>query len=222
MQKVKKILTALQGHLNKKNYQQLAEYLDIKTTTIYSWVKNDNIANTGKILAKCPYLSLNWLETGEGPMAIIDKSNIDQLPSSWPDGLPPELQGYVKAKISARIEPGNERQRQRIEGRKALSGKQEIQKETEKEGEQGLWSMSEMLVMTTAVLESNTVYRSALAANVRAFYQAVKREDEMRSISEKLEVMEKNETEMAERMARMEAMLLSLGAAPQKREQNAG
>lgn len=74
------------------------------------------------------------------------------------------------------------------------------------------WSMSEMIIKTTEVLESNTVYRSALAANVRAFHQAVQREVEMQSISEKLEVMQEDNRKMAARMERLEDLLLSMGA----------
>jgi len=68
MNKAEKILTALQNHLNIKNYRLLAEHFGINKTLIYSWVKHGNITQTGKILAKLPYISLDWLETGEGPM----------------------------------------------------------------------------------------------------------------------------------------------------------
>lgn len=89
--------------------------------------------------------------------------------------------------------------------------------------EQDHLSISEMLVMTTVILESNTVYRSALASNVRAFYEAVKREEEMRSVDERLEEMQGENRMMSERMARMEEMLLSMGASvPQKRDQKTG
>jgi hypothetical protein len=76
--------------------------------------------------------------------------------------------------------------------------------------------ISDMLVMTSKVLESNTVYRSALASNVRAFYQAVVQEDEMKSLSEKMELMQAQ-------MARMESMLATVTAAlPQKRDGEEG
>jgi len=73
----------------------------------------------------------------------------------------------------------------------------------------------EMVKMTMQVLASDTVYRSALASNIRAFHQAVNMEKEMQSVNEKLARME-------ERMARMEELLLSFGASlPEKRDEQA-
>lgn len=217
MPKVKKVLSALLDHLNIKNYQDFAEFIGVNRTMIYSWVKRDNIGDTGKILGKCPYINLDWLETGEGPMMIIDKDTIDSLPDNWP-GCAPADKSYVKAKVKARIEPGNERQRERLE--KTTNG--EIKKADDHQQKEE-WKMSDMLQMTAAVLESNTVYRSALASNVRAFYQAVKNEEEMHSILKKLEEMEIKDKEMSDRMTRMEEILIALGEnIPQKRDQANG
>jgi len=87
--------------------------------------------------------------------------------------------------------------------------------------------MPEMVKMTMEILASDTVYRSALASNIRAFHQAVNMEKEMQSVNEKLAAMEKQmerqTDEMAGRMARLEEMLLSFGATlPEKREQGNG
>ncbi|KJR97186.1 MAG: hypothetical protein VR65_24870 [Desulfobulbaceae bacterium BRH_c16a] len=89
------------------------------------------------------------------------------------------------------------------------------------------WNMPEMVKMTMEILASDTVYRSALASNIRAFHQAVNMEKEMQSVNEKLAAMEKQmerqTDEMAGRMARLEEMLLSFGATlPEKREQGNG
>jgi len=48
--------------------------------------------------------------------------------------------------------------------------------------EEDQFSISEMIIMTTKVLESRTVYRSALASNIRAFHQAVAKEGELESL----------------------------------------
>lgn len=87
--------------------------------------------------------------------------------------------------------------------------------------------MPDMVKMTMEILASDTVYKSALASNIRAFHQAVNMEKEMQSVNEKLANMEKQmerqTNEMAERMARLEEMLLSFGATlPEKREQGQG
>lgn len=76
--------------------------------------------------------------------------------------------------------------------------------------------MSEMVAMTVEVLESKTVYRGALASNVRAFHQAVKMEGEMRGVKEELQQMrEEHRAEMEE----LKEMIRSLGGViPEKRE----
>lgn len=207
MNKAKKILIALQEHLNIKNFKELAEYLGISTSLLYSWVRHGNIAGTGKILAKIPYLELSWLETAEGPMMIIDQDNIHLIPAS--KYAPPSGE-YIPAKIAARIEPGN------ADVKSLLMKPKKIVVEKSQEQAEDETPISEMLVMTSKVLESKTVYRSALASNVRAFYQAVVQEDEMQSLNDKMELMQAQ-------MARMESMLNALNAAlPQKREEGEG
>lgn len=84
------------------------------------------------------------------------------------------------------------------------------------------FSLTEMLTMTVEVLESKTVYRSALASNVRAFHQAVKMEGEMQGVKEEVSAMRNENRTMAERMERMEQLLLSLGGTvPEKRDKTA-
>lgn len=84
------------------------------------------------------------------------------------------------------------------------------------------FSLTEMVTMTIEVLESKTVYRSALASNVRAFHQAVKMEGEMQGVKEEVSAMRNENRAMAERMERMEQLLLSLGGTvPEKRDKTA-
>lgn len=221
---VKRILLSLCNHLNIETNKELAEYLGIKITQIYSWRKHGKITDTGKILAKIPHISLRWLETGEGPMMmIIDQNNTDPLPEGWKKAAPPP----VKPKISTTRVPENDRLQQSITNNKKDSSSAGPTTTPKHSGQTTIdddftsWSMSDMLVMTTAVLESKTAYCSALASNVRAFYQAVKNEEKMESIVKKLKSMESKNTEMAKRMERMEKMLISLGGGdePQKGNQ---
>jgi len=88
---VKKRLSLLCEYLNIKNYSKLAEYLEVSRTQIYSWIKHQSIANEELILAKNPEINIDWLRTGEGPM-LLQKE---------PPTPPPN-------KIAARIEPGND------------------------------------------------------------------------------------------------------------------
>ncbi|WP_258539218.1 hypothetical protein [Dissulfurirhabdus thermomarina] len=56
-------------------------------------------------------------------------------------------------------------------------------------GEAGEIKMSEMLTMASRVLESQTEYRQALAANIRAFHHAVEMEEEMSELKREFEAM---------------------------------
>lgn len=96
-------------------------------------------------------------------------------------------------------------------------------KQVSMEHEKESFSMAEMFTMTAKILESDTIYRSALSSNIRAFYRSVTQEEEMESVKRKLEKMEQQNEQISERMARMEELLLSLGAAlPEKRDKAAG
>ena len=61
----------------------------------------------------------------------------------------------------------------------------------------------ELLVMTKNVLRSNTVYRSALASNIRAFNQAVEDEKEMDDMRKSMERMECGMDEMRDMMRQL-------------------
>lgn len=75
--------------------------------------------------------------------------------------------------------------------------------------------MPEMVKMTMEVLASDTDHRSALASHIRASHKAVNMEKEMNEVRQEIAAM-------AERMARMEEMLLSIGATlPEKRDKKA-
>lgn len=72
---------------------------------------------------------------------------------------------------------------------------------------------SEMMYMTGVVLESNTVYRSALASNIRAFYQAVKGEQEMNDLRDDVK-------RLSEEIAELKEIILSNGSTEKKRASN--
>lgn len=90
------------------------------------------------------------------------------------------------------------------------------------EGKEESFSMSEMLQATARVLESDTVYRSALASNIRAFDKAVQMEGKMQGIEDEMRLLrqeaERRDAVAAERMDRMEQLILSLGGqVPEKK-----
>lgn len=65
------------------------------------------------------------------------------------------------------------------------------------------FKMTEMVTMTVEVLESDTIYRTALASNIRAFHQAVRSErtlahleDRMAQLESKVEILQRENVEL--------------------------
>jgi len=56
--------------------------------------------------------------------------------------------------------------------------------------------MSDMLTKTAEVLESETIYRTALASNINAFHQAVQGERLLTNLAERMELLEKQVAEL--------------------------
>ena len=57
--------------------------------------------------------------------------------------------------------------------------------------------MSDMLTKTAEVLESETIYRTALASNINAFHQAVRSERTLARLEERMEQLEKRVEDLA-------------------------
>lgn len=58
------------------------------------------------------------------------------------------------------------------------------------------FKMTEMVTMTVEVLESETIYRTALASNIRAFHQAVRSERTLARLEERMEQIEQSVEEL--------------------------
>ncbi|MBU2538117.1 MAG: helix-turn-helix domain-containing protein [Proteobacteria bacterium] len=152
-------------------------------------------------LARMGEVTLDWILTGhdqgENPMAEYQKKN---------------------GEIAATIEPGSRAGRNRssvIEPPSVNALKKTASMPVEDLIDES-FSMSEMVTMTIEVLESKTVYRSALASNVRAFHQAVKMEGEMAGVKEEVQQMR---AEHRVEMEELKEMIRSLGGQiPQKRD----
>lgn len=65
------------------------------------------------------------------------------------------------------------------------------------------WKMTDMVTMTVEVLESDTVYRPALASNIRAFHQAVRSERLLKRPRERATALDAQADRWAEIEARM-------------------
>lgn len=66
--------------------------------------------------------------------------------------------------------------------------------------------MTEMVTMTVEVLESETIYRTALASNIRAFHQAVRSERTLAKLEERVAAMEAKLEHVAQLEQRMEEL----------------
>ncbi|QAZ66740.1 hypothetical protein C3Y92_05575 [Solidesulfovibrio carbinolicus] len=64
--------------------------------------------------------------------------------------------------------------------------------------------MSDMLTKTAEVLESDTIYRTALASNINAFHQAVRSERTLARIEERMAEWEAKTDAMVKRMEELE------------------
>lgn len=69
------------------------------------------------------------------------------------------------------------------------------------------FKMTDMVTMTVEVLESETIYRTALASNIRAFHQAVRSERTLARLEERMEQLEKRMEELASENAYLKQRL---------------
>lgn len=78
----------------------------------------------------------------------------------------------------------------------------------------GDFKISDMVSATVRVLESDTVYRTALASNIRAFDEAVQQETDVKELKEQMSLM-------LEKMNKMEELLNKCNKDSQKRDKQA-
>lgn len=173
---VKKILLALASLYNVKGLKGVAGYLGVPKTQVYGWVRNGNITETGIILAKSPDINREWLKTGEGRMLLVEVESGVELSGTIAPETPEEK--------PIRTYKGNRTKSVGIGWRNGQKGEGAATS-----GED--FSLADMMADAEYVLESKTVYRLALAANIRAFKQAVVNEDTMKNTDRKIDEMMK-------------------------------
>ena len=69
------------------------------------------------------------------------------------------------------------------------------------------FKMVDMVTKTVEVLESDTIYRTALASNINAFHQAVRSERTLARLEERMELLEKRVEELASENAYLKQRL---------------
>lgn len=184
----------LQMLIDSKNLTQreVAEALEINEARVSEWLsgKVESPRRTSiKNIAKMFSCDFEWLAHGIGePFPAGFKSTDYGQLGRITSGMPPKSE-----KVVMTIEPGPARKKgSKIE-------EQQARQETESINEE------EAIEQTRYILRSDTVYRGALHSNIRAFYQGVKREEEMAGVDEQM-------IEMQNKMDMMMQMLESLGA----------
>jgi len=69
------------------------------------------------------------------------------------------------------------------------------------------FKMVDMVTKTVEVLESDTIYRTALASNINAFHQAVRSERTLARLEERMELLEKRVEDLASENAYLKQRL---------------
>lgn len=80
------------------------------------------------------------------------------------------------------------------------------------------FDMPEMVKMTMIVLASDTVYKPALASNIRAFHKAVTMEGEMNELKNDVKEIKQQNADLCERLQVLTEALLAAGIALPKRD----
>jgi len=140
------------------------------------------------------------LALGISPQAVADAKRKRKIPRTWLRTIE-EKYGVSREEL---CKPPERVRAQVVHP----YGHQEIEEENEIPN-------SEMMYMTSVVLESSTVYRSALASNIRAFYQAVKGEGEMNDMRNEVVLMRKD-------IARLEELIRNISKTDEFEKKRAG
>lgn len=154
--------------VKKMSQKRLSELLGVDQGTVSRWRKKP--PSMANVVKICEEIGcdFNWLANGTG------------------DPFPSVLQG---ARFAAKALAN-----QGVPIRQVLAEQRSADQPEQDEH----FSMTEMVTMTVAVLESKTVYRSALALNIRAFHEAVQGEEEMGKVRDEVAELRKEIRELRE------------------------
>lgn len=184
---------------------ELHKQTGIAESTISRWLSADgNEPKIGSLrkIAAATNCNLEWLRFGHGEMSPIPappQHTDADLEAFWAPLLA-ELEERFGVDLSHERRKGKE-QFDNLENLppKWLGGERDQR-------------ISDLLTKTAVILESDTVYRTALASNINAFHKAVEMEGEMKEVKEDLRKMQAD-------MDELKAMIRSLGGVlPEKRD----
>ena len=194
------------ARLKKFDQKDIADGLDIFPATVNRWW-HGKVKPRGKSLRNlAEFLGCNseWLETGKGQMFGYQPPPGDNIRFNFGKPAESTQTPNTTAHVDLDVSSGTSNASPSADG--ALPSDTSDDEEI---------PIEDMVLMTREVLASRTVYRSALASNVRAFHQAVKKEEQMKTTNDRLDAM-------TAEMAEMKAMLKALLNPAQKRDQKAG
>lgn len=165
----------------KKKYQaDVVADLKKDRPTVSKWWNGGVVPGPKNMRMLADYFGCNvaWLTTGKGePFPDPTLTAVDSWLSQEERGMS-ELSEHELAIATERIA-------HKAKEHFGLMEKKEVDYGVDKKLDER--SINELLTDTQVVLESETVYRQALASNIRAFKQAVINEDKMKNTDEKVD-----------------------------------
>lgn len=134
-----------------------------------------------EIFCKGSNISANWLIFGIGPEMLSEcrESNREYVSSASSAPKQQTSEFYKGEKVTINDEGGEEKLDQKVK--------------------------EKLIVMTSEILESNTVYRPALVSNIKAFHHGVKQ-------------MSKTDDKVEELNKKMDEMMRMMGSEPEKKQ----
>jgi transcriptional regulator with XRE-family HTH domain len=188
------------------NQEAFGKLLGLKTSTISGYEAGDAEPKPGTLAAIAAMVekSLDWLITGKEP---------GDLPAGQ------------KGEIAATIEPGAPDARDRLVKQRAaaLAGGSSTKAAqspaapadtTSPHAQSEKIDIHEGLLMTTRVLQSETGYAVALWSNLKSFDEAVKKEEKVKDLERKMDLL-------LEKMSNMEERLAEKSGGVEKRDKSA-
>ena len=175
-------IKTLRGDLTQADF---AARVGINVNTLRNYERGDSIPNMEVAASICRYFNISgdWLLFGDGPMRRQGLRVGDFIPpSAYLDAAPSGLeQSHETARA---MQPAHAEPPSLAED----------------------FKMSEMLTKTAEVLESETIYRTALASNINAFHQAVRSERTLARLEERVALLEAKDERVSLLETRMEEL----------------
>ena len=135
----------LKAALKGESINSFAKRCGFAESGLRKYFKEDSLPGTDRlvIISEVAEVNIKWLATGDGPMRPDDKGGIPLDSSPLNETCAPAAPAQRESTIENIQVPAEE------------------------------FKISEMITKTVEVLESNSIYRTALASNINAFHHSI-------------------------------------------------